>query len=330
MRSCHRSCKTEYFLPTVLCAAIGCVLAAALSILLGSARLSVSELFSETGRQILLYVRLPRTLSTLAAGAALAVSGAIVQGVLSNRLASPSLIGVNSGAGLAVTVCTALGIYSGWRMTLASFLGAFLASVLLSAVAQRMGASKGTLILAGVALNSFLGAISSAIVTLDPNVGVMSNDFKVGDFSAASMQKFLPSAVVILLALVTVAVLSNQLDVISLGDESALSLGLNVRLTRGILLLLASALAGASVCLAGLLSFVGLIVPHAVRALVGNRSSRLIPVCALVGAGFVTVCDLVCRTLFAPHEIPVGIVMAFIGAPFFVFLLIRGRRRADA
>lgn len=330
MRSFHGSCKTEYFLSTVLCAAIGCVIAAALSLLFGSARLSLSELFSETGRQILLYVRLPRTLSTLVAGAALAVSGAIVQGVLSNRLASPSLIGVNSGAGLAVTVCTALGIYSGWRMTLASFLGAFLASVLLSAVARHMGASKGTLILAGVALNSFLGAISSAIVTLDPDVGVMSNDFKVGDFSGASMQKFWPSAAVILLALVVTAVLSNQLDVISLGDESALSLGLNVGLTRGVLLLLASALAGAAVCLAGLLSFVGLIVPHAVRALLGNRSSRLIPVCALVGGGFVTLCDLICRTVFAPHEIPVGIVMAFIGAPFFVFLLIRGRRRADA
>lgn len=330
MRSCQRSCKTEYFIPVTVGASCACVAISLLSLLLGSTHLTPSELFSETGRQILLYVRLPRTLCTLVAGAALAVSGAVVQGVLSNRLASPSLIGVNSGAGLAVTLCTALGIYSGWRMTLLSFLGAFLAALLLSAVAGRMGASRGTLILAGVALNSFLGAISSAIVTFDPDVGVMSNDFKIGDFSASSMQKLLPSALVIALSLASLVMLSNQLDVISLGDESALSLGLNVRAMRAVLLLLASALAGAAVCLAGLLSFVGLIVPHAVRRFVGNRSGRLIPLCALVGAAFVTLCDLVCRTAFAPYEIPVGIVMSFIGAPFFVFILIRRRRGRDA
>ena len=279
---------------------------------------------SADGR-ILLYVRLPRTAAALLCGGALAVSGAVIQGVLANRLASPSIIGVNAGAGLAVTLCTALRIYGGWRMALAAFLGAFAAVTVVSLGARKWGASRGTVILLGVAMNSLLGAISDAMITFFPEVGTMSRDFKVGQFMAVTGQKLLPAAVLILLALAVLMTLTNELDVLTLGEDSARGLGMDTSKMRTLFLLLAALLAGCAVSLAGLLSFVGLVVPHAVRRVAGSKSSHLLGLCALFGAAFICLCDTAARTLFAPYELPVGILMAFLGAPFFVFILIRGK-----
>ena len=279
---------------------------------------------SADGR-ILLYVRLPRTAAALLCGGALAVSGAVIQGVLANRLASPSIIGVNAGAGLAVTLCTVLGIYGGWRMALAAFVGAFAAVMIVSLGARKWGASRGTVILLGVAMNSLLGAISDAVITFFPEVGTMSRDFKVGEFSAVTGQKLLPAAILIAFALAALMTLTNELDVLSLGEDNARGLGMNTAGMRTLFLLLAALLAGCAVSLAGLLSFVGLVVPHAVRRVAGSKSSHLIGLCALFGAAFVCLCDTAARTLFAPYELPVGILMAFLGAPFFVFILIRGK-----
>ena len=307
--------------------------AALLGVALGGTPLPFSALWkamregltaSADGR-ILLYVRLPRTAAALLCGGALAVSGAVIQGVLANRLASPSIIGVNAGAGLAVTLCTALGIYGGWRMALAAFLGAFAAVTVVSLGARKWGASRGTVILLGVAMNSLLGAISDAIITFFPEVGTMSRDFKVGQFMAVTGQKLLPAAVLILLALAILLTLTNELDVLTLGEDSARGLGMNTSRMRTLFLLLAALLAGCAVSLAGLLSFVGLVVPHAVRRVAGSKSSHLLGLCALFGAAFVCLCDTAARTLFAPYELPVGILMAFLGAPFFVFILIRGK-----
>ena len=279
---------------------------------------------SADGR-ILLYVRLPRTAAALLCGGALAVSGAVIQGVLANRLASPSIIGVNAGAGLAVTLCTALRIYGGWRMALAAFLGAFAAVTVVSLGARKWGASRGTVILLGVAMNSLLGAISDAIITFFPEVGTMSRDFKVGQFMAVTGQKLLPAAVLILLALAVLMTLTNELDVLTLGEDSARGLGMDTSKMRTLFLLLAALLAGCAVSLAGLLSFAGLIVPHTVRRIAGNNAAHLLPLCTLFGAGFVSLCDTFSRTLFSPYEIPVGIIMAFLGVPFFVFILIKGK-----
>lgn len=311
------------------------LLAAAIAagVLLGGTRLTFSEISDafthgfnfSAGTRIFAYVRLPRTAASLVCGSALAVSGAVIQGVLANRLASPSIIGVNSGAGLAVTVCTALGIYGGWRLSLFSFLGAFAAVMLVSLGSRKWGASRGTVILIGVAMNSLLGAVSDTIVTFVPNVGVMSNDFKIGEFSAVTYQKLLPAAVMISAAIVILLTLSNQLDVLTLGEDNAKALGMNASAMRTLFLLLAALLAGCAVSLAGLLSFVGLMVPHMVRRIAGTKSSDLLGLCALLGASFVCICDTVARTVFAPYEIPVGIIMAFLGAPFFVFILIRGK-----
>ncbi|MDD6799545.1 MAG: iron ABC transporter permease [Firmicutes bacterium] len=307
--------------------------AAFLGILLGGTPLSVSGILSAFSKglsstaegKIFLYVRLPRTAASLICGAALSVSGAVIQGVLANRLASPSIIGVNSGAGLAVTLCTAFGIYGGLRLSLFAFCGAFAAVMAVSLLARRIGASRGTLILLGVAVNSLLNAFSDAIVTFIPEVGVMSNDFKVGDFSAVTYGRLFPSAALIFVSLAILFTLTNELDVLTLGDDTARALGMNTSLYRTVFLMLAAVLAGCAVSLAGLLSFVGLIVPHAVRRLAGSKSSQLLPLSALFGAAFVCLCDTASRTVFSPYEIPVGIIMAFLGAPFFVFILIKGK-----
>ena len=308
------------------------LISAVLGITLGSTALSISEIisavgqgFSTAGGKIFLYVRLPRTAASLVCGAALAVSGAVIQGVLANRLASPSIIGVNSGAGLAVTLCTAFGIYGGLRFSLFAFLGAFAAVMSGSLLARKIGASRGTLRLLGVAINSLLNAVSDAVVTFIPEVGVMSNDFKVGEFSSVTYNRLLPAVVLIVLSLVILFTLTNELDVLTLGEENARSLGMNTSLMRALFLMLAAVLAGCAVSLAGLLSFVGLIVPHAVRRLSGSKASRLLPLSAVFGGAFVCLCDTAARTLFSPYEIPVGIIMAFLGAPFFVFILIKGK-----
>lgn len=317
------------YLAGLLCFAI----AAAAGLMLGSTRLSFSELlraFTEgfdvsAGTRIFAYVRLPRTVAALVCGAALAVSGAVIQGVLANQLASPSVIGVNAGAGVAVTLCTALGIYGGWRLSLFSFVGAFAAVMLVSLGAKKWGASRSTVILLGVAMNSLLGAVSDAIVTFLPDAGVMSNDFKIGEFSAVTYQKLLPAAVVIAVTIAVLFTLSNELDVLTLGEDNARGLGMNTSVMRTLFLLLAALLAGCAVSIAGLLSFVGLIVPHAVRRAAGSKSQHLLGLCALFGAAFVCLCDTIARTAFSPYEIPVGIIMAFLGAPFFVFILIKGK-----
>ena len=308
-------------------------LAAVLGVVLGSTPLSLTEIAdafrfgfnASAGTRIFAYSRLPRTLASLSCGAALAAAGAVIQGVLANRLASPSIIGVNAGAGLAVTLCTALGIYGGWQLSFFSFLGAFAAVMLVSFGSRRWGASRGTVILIGVAMNSLLGAVSDTVIALMPEVSAISSDFKIGEFSSITYPRLIPAMAAILVVIALLCTMHNELDVLTLGDEHARGLGLNTAAMRTVFLLLAALLSGCAVSLAGLLSFVGLLVPHAVRRVAGGKSSSLIGLCAIYGAGFVCLCDTLARTLFAPYEIPVGIIMAYLGAPFFVFILVRGK-----
>lgn len=303
-------------------------MAAFLSLCLGAARLSPEQLWQaliagpqNTAGYIFWYVRLPRTLGCLLAGGALAVSGAVIQGVLHNSLASPSIIGVNAGAGLAVTVCCAAGALSGWAVAGSAFCGAMAAVLLIVLAAEKAGASRTTVILGGVAVNAFLNALAEAVTVLIPEAGVLAGDFRVGGFSAVSWPRLLPAGGMILLALVLVLSLGNVLDVMGLGEETARGLGLNVRRMRTLLLILSAMLAGAAVSFGGLLGFVGLIVPHGVRKLAGTESRYLLPLCAVLGGAFVTACDLTARMVFAPYELPVGILLSVLGGPVFLWLL---------
>lgn len=316
---------------TFLAAVLLCAAATLGSLCLGAARLTLPQLWqaicggAQSGYEgyIFWYVRLPRTAACLLAGGALAVSGVVIQAVLANPLASSSIIGVNAGAGMAVTICCLFGAVSGWVIAGASFAGALLAVMLVAVVAQKMKASRTTVIMGGVAVNSFFGAVSEAITTMVPEAGMLSSDFRVGGFSSVSHLRLIPAAVLILFAFAAVLTLCNELDLMNLGEETAQSLGLSVKKMRTVLLILAALLAGASVSFAGLLGFVGLIVPHTMRRFAGNESRFLIPLCAVGGAGFVTLCDVLARVLFMPYELPVGILMSFIGGPFFVWLILK-------
>ena len=290
------------------------VLSAALSLCCGAAAMTPV---------IFRLVRLPRTLACLLAGSALAVSGAVIQAVLSNKLASPGIIGVNAGAGLAVTVCCAFGALSGWAIAGSAFLGALAAVLLIVFAAEKAGASRTTVILGGVAVNAFLNALSEALATLIPETAMLAGDFRVGGFGSVSFVRLVPAGILILLALVMACSLHNELDVLTMGEETAQSLGMNVKAMRTLLLILAAMLAGAAVSFAGLLGFVGLLVPHAIRKFTGTENKYLLPLCAMGGACFVTFCDTAARVLFAPYELPVGILLSVLGGPFFLGLLLK-------
>lgn len=279
---------------------------------------------------ILLYVRLPRVCAALLAGAALAASGHIIQSVMSNPLAGPNIIGVNAGAGFCVVLQLALFPVSFWLTPLAAFIGALCAALLAYAISRRT-ASRLTLVLAGVALSSVLGAGTDAITTIYPDVLVGVNAFKIGGFAGVDMARLAPSAACILPALICACALSGELDVLSLGDETARSLGMNTRAIRGLFLMLAALLAGAAVSFAGLIGFVGLMVPHIVRMILRSQRRHMLPCTMLMGALTALICDTLSRVIFRPYELPVGIMLSALGGVFFIWLLIttRGGRELD-
>ncbi len=296
----------------------------------GSSGLSLAELFQGLGEgaesvagRILYLVRLPRLAACLVCGAALAVSGCVIQSALANPLASPSIIGTGAGAGLAVTLCSAFGIMGGFSVSLFAFLGALISVMTVALISAKLPNSKGNVILVGVAVAALLNAASDAVVNLVPEIGILRNDFRIGDFSFVAMSRIAPASILILLAFLALLALAVPMDVLSLGDENAKGLGVNTKLVRSALLLLSAVLAGCAVSLCGLLSFVGLVVPHTVKKLWrGIPAFHLMLLSALYGAGFVALCDTLARVLFAPYEIPVGILLAFLGVPFFLYLII--------
>ena len=316
-------------------------LSALLSLCLGAVPVAPGEVLaallgrgSGPAAQIVLYARLPRTCGCLLAGAALAMSGTVIQGVLGNPLAAPNVIGVNAGAGLCTAVCAALWPARTAALPFAAFLGALGGVLLVLFIGSRTGASKMTLVLAGVAVSGMFGAGIDAVLAFFPDALNGYTDFRVGGVANLSMGRVAPAFWVALTALFLALSLAGEMDVLLLGEETARSLGLPARRLRLVLLSLAAALAGSAVSFAGLLGFVGLIAPHMVRRLVGEDSSaRLLWAAALGGAALLTVCDILARTLFAPYELPVGVVLSLLGGPFFLWLLLRqrrGRRRGHA
>lgn len=279
---------------------------------------------ADVSARVVLFSRLPRTCGSLLAGAALAVSGVIIQTVLGNPLAAPHIIGVNAGAGLAVTISCALAPMAAVR-PLAAFGGAMVGVFLVLLFAETTGASRITLVLAGVAISSIFSACIDGVTTIFPDALIGYTDFRIGGLAGVTMAKLTPAAVLIAPSLILAFALGGLLDLLALGPETAQSLGLSVRPTRLLFLTLAAALSGAAVSFCGLVGFVGLLVPHGVRSVVGEESRPLIFCSALGGAALMTLCDLVARTLVAPFELPVGTILSILGGPFFLWLLVRQR-----
>ena len=303
-----------------------------LSLLIGSVVITPKELIASIfsgnsiSRYIFFYSRLPRTIACIAAGAALAVSGAILQSVLANNLAAPGIIGVNSGAGLAVTLSCAIGVTSGFMMSISAFFGAMVTSLFIMLISSRLRASRTSVLLCGVSMNYILGALSDTLTNLIPSASMSGSDFAVGGFSAVSAVRLYPATILIFISIFVACTFSNELEVLALGDDQAASLGLNVKRVRALFIVLSSLLAGAAVCFAGLLGFVGLLIPNATRKLLKGDKRFSILLSAILGAILVTLCDIVARSLFRPYELAVGIIMALIGGPVFLILVLKRRR----
>lgn len=291
------------------------------------ARFFLGETIDSYVSNIMLFVRIPRALGGFLCGCALAVSGLLLQSSLNNSLASPSTIGVNAGAGFFVILSSIFFPMNLFMRTFFAFIGAIVISLLVYAISYITGRSKMTIILAGVAVTSLCNAIIDCIIILYPDSVFDKTAFYIGGLSGVNYNQLLFSLVFVIVALTIVLFLHKQLDILILGDEISSSLGISVNKIRFLIIISASLLAGASVSMAGLLGFVGLIVPHIATLLFENESKTLIPKTAMLGGIFVVWADLFARLMFAPFEIPVGIILSILGAPFFLYLLFRTKKK---
>ena len=334
--SSNRSPKAAAALWKLAALAVLMLLCALLGLCAGASGVDLPQVLKEllageaasAQSRIFLYVRWPRVCAAMLSGAALAVSGMLIQAVLGNALASPNVIGVNAGAGFFTFL--AMAVLPGVRgaAPAGAFIGALLAVLIVCGVAAGAGSGKLTIILAGVAVSSIFTAGINTVKTFFPDTLYNGSTFLIGGFSGVSVRDLSPAWGVILAALGVAWLLAGQADLLCLGEESARTLGVHVGRSRFLLILVACVLAGCAVSFAGLLSFVGLLAPHIVRRLLGEAKTGhriLLPAAACFGAAFVTLCDLLSRVLFAPYEIPVGILLSFVGGPFFLFLIIKKR-----
>lgn len=299
--------------------------AAVMALCLGAAKYSPAELLEN--REILYYIRIPRVIAAIFAGAGLAGGGVIVQTLLGNSLAGPNIIGINSGAGFMVLIAGVVFPLLPQMQPLAAFVGALFAALMVYAMARRANASKMTILLTGVILNSLFNAVSEVLCTFFPDVNVGYAGFRVGGLSAVQPSVLYPAVGLIAAAIAVVMFRADILELLSLGDETAFTLGIPVKKSRLLFLVCAACMTGAAVSFSGLIGFLGLIVPHAARLLVGEEIRKLFPLSVIWGALLMLVCDTVARTAFAPFELSVGIVLSIIGAPVFIRILLKKKTR---
>ena len=283
----------------------------------------------EALRLIVLEIRLPRALLALAIGAALGISGAALQGYLRNPLAEPGVIGVSAAGALGAVVVFFFGLVSVFPLALplGGLLGAAIGVWLVYALAGR-GGSTATLILAGVAVNALAGALTALALSLAPSPYATLEiiHWMLGGLTDRSMTHVWLALPFIAIGAVILATLARGLDALTLGEEAAQSLGINIAGVR-LRLVLGTALAvGASTAVAGVIGFVGLVVPHLLRGRVGNRPGALLLTSALGGATLTLLADLAARLILTDREINLGVLTALIGAPFFLALVLQSRR----
>lgn len=311
-----------------------------LAILYGWATGDAGALASRDGL-VVTAIRLPRVLLGLLVGAALAVSGALMQGLFRNPLADPGLVGVSSGAGLAAAATIvlgdrylvgALGKLPFLVLPVGAFLGGLTATLTLYLIATRQGrTSVSTMLLAGVALGALAGALTGLLAFMSDDRQLRDLTFwSLGSLGGASWGKLAVVAPIMLPLLVLLPLLARGLNALMLGEAEAYHLGVPVQRIKGLAILLVALCVGASVACAGVIGFVGIVVPHLVRLLVGPDHRLLLPLSALGGAALLAGADIVARLIVAPAELPIGIVTAAIGAPFFLWLLLRRKSAFDA
>lgn len=278
---------------------------------------------------VLWHIRFPRTIVGLMVGAGLAVSGAVMQGLFSNPLADPGIIGVSGGASVGAVLAITFGLdqLSVFSMPLCAFVGSLAAVVLTVSLALRRGKIPVmTLLMSGVVVGMLLAAVTSALLTaVDQNRMQQYLFWTVGSLDYRRWEHVLIGVGPILIGSGIMVLLARHLNVLVLGETEARSLGMPVNFYRMLFLSLAALVTATGVCISGNIGFIGLVVPHLLRLIVGPDHRRLLPACLLAGGAFLVLCDSLGRVIIAPTEIRVGIMTALIGTPYFLYLLRKSR-----
>lgn len=346
-----RSCKARR---TIIFLSVLLVFAALFSLTLGasqasgwpvlkslfSAQASFSDIAAQRDHIIIMDIRLPRIILGMMIGASLAVSGAVMQGLFRNPLADPGIVGVSAGASLGAIIVIVLGgsflapvlkIFGIYLLPLAAFTGGLITTLILYRIATRRGrTSVATMLLAGIALGAMSGAFSGILVYIADDRQLRDLTFwGMGSLAGATWVKIFTAGPVIALTLFAAPFLARGLNALSLGEAAANHLGMPVQRIKNTAIVLVAAATGASVAVSGGIGFVGIVVPHLLRLFIGPDHRYLLPACALLGACMLLLADVASRTIVAPAEIPIGIVTAFAGAPFFLWILLRRRSVLD-
>ncbi|MCK5128913.1 MAG: iron ABC transporter permease [Clostridiales bacterium] len=321
------------FLIGIIILAVALVIMTGVSLLTGAGmdmKKSLAALLDGEGTAsvILWKIRLPRILMCILAGAVLSVCGAALQGLFKNPLCDPHILGVSSGAGLGAAIAIALGFTYSFlgvgSITLMAFATGILSIFLVTALAKSGGkVSNISLLLSGIAVGAFMGAGILLVMRMAHDKAENIIFWTMGSMTFASYKQLLYTAPIVIVTMTLIMFHSRELDMLSQGETWAAEGGVNVALTRNVILILAAIGTAAVVAGSGIIGFVGLMIPHVVRMIFGPKHSRLLPLSALLGAVFLLLMDTLARIIIAPLEIPVGILTAMVGAPFFIYILKR-------
>lgn len=286
----------------------------------------------ELTEQALLQIRFPRIAMSLVVGAALAVAGAVMQAIFGNPLAEPGVVGVSSGAALGAGTAIAAGftLWGGWSIAVAAFIGGFLATVLVYATARTEGRTEVvTLLLTGIAINAFGGAgLALLMFAGDPAAREQIVFWQLGSMNGSRWSQVGIVLAFAIPAVIVVLTLARSFDLLALGERTAAHLGLRVERLRVVSILLVALLTAVGVAFVGIIAFVGLVVPHVVRMLIGPGHRWLLPISVVAGASLLVWADMVARTMIAGADLPLGLLTSLIGGPFFFWLVRSARSRA--
>ena len=305
-----------------------CVVTALVCVGIGTIHFSLREIVrglfvadDSTSRLLIWHLRFPRILCGGLVGVCLSLSGCILQGVMRNTMASPSTIGVTGGASFIGYITLVVFPSFAHLLPIGSIAGAFVTTMLIYALAYQKGVSPVKMILSGMAVSALFGAFNDMIKTFFADSLGNASGFLVGGLNGIGWPHFGMIASYALCGVLLCFLLPSKMSILMLGDETANSLGLRTERFRFFLIAISSLLSGAAISVAGLISFVGLVVPHIARLLVGSDYKYLFPASAFLGFTLVVACDTIGRVIMPPGEIPVSIILSFIGAPFFLYLL---------
>jgi len=343
--------RKRLFLYIFLVAAL--FIAAAFSMSLGAVKIPVKEVFLIIGQKaglfaqhtvsarfegVLHIVRIPRVLLGLLVGAALGISGTAIQGIFRNPLAEPSLIGISAGASLmaVIIIVMEISLFAGlsnllgyYLLAFGAFAGAGLAALLVYQISRTEGKSNvATMLLAGIAINALAGALTGLITFAADDQQLRNITFwMLGSLAGATWETVVSILPFILLPLLLLPRMGKALNTFALGEVQASQLGLKVNSVKRGIVILATMAVGASVAVSGIIGFVGLLVPHTIRLAIGVDHKHVLPASALLGALMLTLADVLCRTLIAPAELPIGVITALLGTPLFLYILIKDKKK---